>query len=424
MGAVTQDEDEFEFLNSNLWIKYTQSQYRTLDEIKYRLSQTGTLTKNWNETEKKIIKFRKAGAIPIFLHSIDKKFWFYPADCIYEKAHHIEKKGMELYQRIIGHQSFAKDFIVDAAIEEAITSAIYEGANSTRAKAKELIELNKTPKNKDEWMLLNNFKAMMWIKDHQEREVTLDVIKEVHAVVTKNTLSEDDVNFSGKFRNDRVFVWSGSDIKHEGISHEKVEVALKEAIEVTTKHMRYFPPLLKGMLLHYLIAYIHPFFDGNGRTARTLFYFKSMRNNLKFVELLSVSAYLKNHGKQYEKSFEKVKESEMDLTYFIDFNLDALKTALEKVSEKIEFLVKIANLKKTYELTDQQIGLLQRVALHKFRKYDIEKYAESIGKSREIARQELKQLAELKLLEEAKEGKKFVYTINSTNLEKEVARLP
>lgn len=221
------------------------------------------------------------------------------------------------------------------------------------------------PKNKDDWMLLNNFEAMLWIKKNHDKELSLSVLKEIHAIVTKNTLNEDDVNFSGKFRNDQVFIYKGPELKHEGVKYERVELALNEAITLTTKHSRYFPSLLKGILLHYLIAYIHPFFDGNGRTARTLFYFKAIRNNLRFVEILSISAYLKTQGKQYENSFEKAVKNQLDLTYFIDFNLDALKTALERVSEKVEYLLKINNLKMKMILTDQQVGLLQRLALTK-----------------------------------------------------------
>lgn len=411
-------KDDFEFLNSELWLKYTQQQYRTIDEIKYRHDQVGVSVGDWAEVKEKIVRCRKTGAIPLFLKSIDKKFWFYPADCIYEKAHHIEKMGIALYDRIIGQQAFASDFIIDATIEEAIASAIYEGANSTRAKAKELIESRAPPKNKDEWMLLNNYEAMMWIKQNHSQIISIDIIKEIHAIVTKNTLTEDDLNFSGKFRNDQVFVYRETELKHEGIKHEKIEDTLKEAIKLTTENTRYFPPLLKGVLLHYFLAYIHPFFDGNGRTARTLYYFKAIRNDLRFVEILSVSAYLKGHGKQYEKSFEKVMDNGLDLTYFIDFNLEALKTALEKVSAKVDFLFEINTLKQKLKLSEQQIGLLQKMALNKFRKYDIEKYAESIGKSREVARQELKHLLDLGLLEELKVGKKFVYKVKPDGLEK------
>lgn len=405
-------QEDFEFLNSAIWINYSQKQYRTPEEIKYRITQVEGKEEDWPEIKNKIARLRKTAAIPFFLKSIDKKFWFYPADCIYKKADDIEKLGSELYQKIVAQTAFANEFVLDATIEEAITSAIYEGANSTRAKAKKLIESKKIPKDKDEWMLYNNYHAMIWIKQTQKHSVNLDVFKELHGIVTTNTLTGDDINFSGRFRNDKVFVYSTSgEMKHEGVAHELLEKTINEAIDITIKNDRYFPKLLEGIILHYFSSYIHPFFDGNGRTARALFYFKAIKNDLKFIELLSISAYLKAHGKQYEKSFEKVVESDLDLTYFIDFNLDALLEALKKVSDKVDHLLKINSLKASLSLTGNQVGLLQRLALHKFRKYDIETYADSIKKSREIARQELKHLVNLGLLEETKESKKFVYKI-------------
>ncbi|MEO5971570.1 MAG: Fic family protein, partial [Bdellovibrionia bacterium] len=203
----------------------------------------------------------------------------------------------------------------------------------------------------------------------------------------------------------------------EGIRHQIIEQATDEAILLTTQNPRYVHPLLRGILLHYFIAYIHPFFDGNGRTARALFYFNSMRNNLDYVQLLSVSAYLKDHGFQYEKAFEKVLSNDLDVTYFIDFCLDSIHSALLAVSNKVKYLLKITELRENLNLTANQIGLLQRMALHKFRTINIEEYAQQINMSREIARQELKALTELGLVQESKLGKKLVYRINKSKLE-------
>lgn len=304
-------------------------------------------------------------------------------------------------------------------IEEAITSAIYEGANSTRAQAQELIASGETPKNKDEWMLLNNYKAMGFIKQHREKEITHAFIKEIHQIVTRNTLEGDDANDSGIFRDDRVYVRSASsEIRHEGIDFNLIEAAIDEVVELTTRNQRYFPKVIRGVLLHCFIAYIHPFFDGNGRTARALFYFKAMKNNLQFVELLSLSAYLKNHSSQYEKSFDKVIENDLDITYFIDFNLDALLHAITAVDKKVDYLLRITALREHLKISHNQIGLLQRLALNKFRKISIEEYAEKIDMSREIARQELKQLLSLNLLTEKKESKKFVYQVKKEELDK------
>lgn len=277
-----------------------------------------------------------------------------------------------------------------------MTSAIYEGAHSTRAQAQQLIASGNRPRNKDEWMLLNNFKAMTWIQEHRNEPVSAELILRLHQIVTQNTMDGDDANFSGKFRNDKVFVGS-----HEGIHHSRIQQAIHETITLTTENPRY----------------IHPFFEGNGRTARALFYFKAMRSKLEYIQLLSVSAYLKEHGSQYEKAFEKVVSNDFDITYFIDFCLDSIHSALIAVSRKVAYLLRVNGLQEKVKLSPNQIGLLQRMALQKFRTVSIEDYAAQIGKSREIARQELKALFEIGLVDESKNGKKLVYSINKTKLE-------
>lgn len=408
----------FEFLNSAGWVAHTHQQYRTPEEILYRLRSENLERAEQIKLQEEIILHRKMNAIPFFIETLDKKFWFFPSDSILQKAQDIEKLGNQLHQKITENPDFKEEFMRDSKVEEAITSAIYEGANSTRAKAQELIESGNAPKNKDEWMLINNFHAMNWIKNNLDKPLTHELVLDLHRIVTQNTHEGDDANFSGKFRNDTVYVRSNGGVKHEGIPFAKINPTLNEVVRLTTQHPRYFPKIIRGMLIHYFIAYIHPFFDGNGRTARALFYFKSMKNNLNFVELLSVSAYLKNNGRQYEKSFDKVIDNGLDMTYFIDFNLDALLEAIRIVEKKVIYLTSIPKLKNVLNVSNTQIGLLQRLSLNKFRMVSIEDYAAQMKKSREISRQELKELSDLNLIEETKLGKKFVYKVMKSNLDK------
>jgi len=411
-------KNDFEFLNSEVWLKYTQARYVPLKDIKWRLEKLGIDKTSWPRLQETIERYRKVGAIPFSLKSIGENFWYFPSDSIIQKIHTIESLGNKLFDKIEYQKTFKEEFLVNAAVEEAITSAIYEGANSTRSKAKALIASGDQPKNKDEWMLINNYQVMLWIKKNEHLEVSKNLILKLHEIVTKNTLEGDDANYCGKFRDDVVYVGK----KHEGIKFELIDDAVSEVIETVFTHPRFLHGLIRGILLHYFIAYIHPFFDGNGRTARTLFYFKAMKHNLKFVELLSVSAHLKEHGKKYENSFDLVKENDNDITYFIDFCLDSLVAALKKVEEKVEYLIDIGILKDVYSLSYGQVSLLQKMALNKHCAISIEQHAEALGKSREISRRELKNLLKIGFLQEVKKGKKFVYYIQSKKLKEDVRK--
>lgn len=408
-------KNNFDFLSSEIWIKYTQENYSTLEDIKYRLDSMGVPRNEWDDIKIQTQNHRKLASIPFYFKDLDKTFWFYPADTIQKKLKEIESRGTELFNKIKNNIKIKNDFLKNSKIEEAITSSIYEGANSSRAKAKELISLNIEAKTKDEYMLINNYKVMEWIKLNSNKNLTVELIKQIHSIVTEHTLTGVDKSFSGKFRNDKVFV---SD--HEGVDFKKIESSLDGAILLSTETKRYIHPLIKGILLHYFIAYIHPFFDGNGRCARTLFYFKCIKNSLDFVELLSVSASLKDRGKKYSNLFKEVKAHDNDLTYFIDFCLDSLIYALDKVEDKVCYIFNIANLKSEYQLKDTQIVLLQRLALNKFIKITSDSYAKDLSKTREFARQELKYLFSKKFLKEEKISKKLVYSVDSKYLKSKV----
>jgi len=110
----------------------------------------------------------------------------------------------------------------------------------------------------------------------------------------------------------------------------------------------------------------------------------------------------------------------LDMTYFVDFCLDSLMAALVKVENKINYLLKIENLVDHLGINFNQVSLLQRMALNKYKAINIEEYATIINKSREISRKELKDLLKKGLLKEEKRGKKFIYFVESKRLRKKV----
>ncbi len=405
----------FEFLNNPVWIEYTQKKYLPVNDIQYRLNKLGISQRMWPELRKKIQDYRKRQAVPIFLSCLNKKFWFFESDLIKKKIYNIRSMGDNLWFQIQNYAQIKTEFLKDMYVEEALASAIYEGANSTRAQAKFLLLSEQEPKNKDEYMLLNNLSAMNWIKNHHKYPLSKNTVLKIHKIITNNTLEEG----AGKFRNDKVYIGA-----HEGIPFEKIDRSVEEVIALLNKPTRYlYDGLLAGILLHYFIAYIHPFFDGNGRTARTLFYFYSIKNRLDFMNLISISSDLKRSGKQYEKSFNLVKEYDLDITYFIIFFLNSLDKGLKLVQNKVDYLIKIALRKKDLAITTDQVLLLQKLAINKFLKLTIEEYSKEVKKSREFARKNLLYLLSKGFLNMETIQNKFFFRINKEGLKNKIDQL-
>ena len=159
-------------------------------------------------------------------------------------------------------------------MEEAISSSQMEGASTTRKKAKEMIEQDKKPKNKSEKMILNNFITMKYIVQHKSEDLTPENLLYIHKLITNNTL--EDLEDEGKFReNNDVHVvnHSNSEIVHTPPLESELEKLINDlCIFFNTDSEEFIHPIIKGCIIHFMIGWIHPFTDGNGRTARAIFY--------------------------------------------------------------------------------------------------------------------------------------------------------
>lgn len=101
-------------------------------------------------------------------------------------------------------------------------------------------------------------------------------------------------------------------------------------------HDIFIHPLVKASIVHFMIGYIHPFADGNGRTARALFYWYLLRKGYWLTEYLSISRLILKTKGQYARAFRYTEIDDNDLTYFILFNLKITKQAFGELKEYIE----------------------------------------------------------------------------------------
>ncbi|MDO5460629.1 MAG: Fic family protein, partial [Bacteroidales bacterium] len=81
---------------------------------------------------------------------------------------------------------------------------------------------------------------------------------------------------------------------------------------------------MRAIIIHFMIAYIHPFVDGNGRTARALFYWYMLRKGYWLTEFLSISRVIYRSKKGYEKAYLYTENDDNDIGYFIIYNLRTL----------------------------------------------------------------------------------------------------
>ncbi|MDD1728796.1 MAG: Fic family protein [Methanospirillum sp.] len=231
-----------------------------------------------------------------------------------------------------------KRYIISSLIEEAISSSILEGAVTTRKEAREMIEQRKKPKNHGEQMVLNNFETLQFIIQKQSESLTPDLLLEIQRVVTKDTIDPEDVDHFRKRNGVRVVDTSTGTVLHTPPNYQEIEEYILNLCKFanTDDDEKFIHPIIKAIIIHFLIRYIHPFNDGNGRTARSLFYWYCLSRGYWLMEYLSISKnILKSRGK-YAKAYLYTEYDGFDLTYFIRYQIDCMDDALSDLISYIE----------------------------------------------------------------------------------------
>ena len=172
-------------------------------------------------------------------------------------------------------------------------------------------------------------------------------------------------------------------------------------------------PLVRAIILHYWLAYDHPFVDGNGRTARALFYWSMLRSGYWLFEFISISVGLVRAPAKYEMAFLYTQTDENDLTYFLLHQLDIVKTALDELHKYLvtnEKRVKeTERLLESYMLNHRQQALAAHALRHPQHQYTIEAHQSSHRVTYQTARTDLLDMELKGLLRSTKVRKRLVF---------------
>jgi Fic family protein len=213
-------------------------------------------------------------------------------------------------------------YIVNSLIEEAITSSQLEGASTSRGVAKEMIRSGRAPRDKSERMILNNYRAMRRVSELRHKRLSPELVCELHRIVTDGTLADPDS--AGRIQEnpdpaDRVAVYGDTDqVIHRPPPVDQLHDRLELLCQFANGELSgpWVPPVVRALTIHFMVGYDHYFEDGNGRTARALFYWSMLRQGYWLTEFLTISSILKKAPAQYARSFVMTEQDEGDLTHF------------------------------------------------------------------------------------------------------------
>jgi Fic family protein len=411
--------DRMELLFSNM-TPIWKNRYLHWHKLQYREPPQGLTTKEWWTA----IKLARNGQ----LRQIDLKdtqggpFRFGMPDPVLEYLHKVDQKAGGQIQTLdddVIDSGTKEKYLIHSLIEEAITSSQLEGATSTRRVAKEMIRTARPPKDKSEQMILNNYLTMRLIKDKASEPLSIEMILDLHRHLSENTL--DDPSAVGRFRNEkeeiRIYdnMAMGENILHNPPPAEQLKERIQTLCDFANGRtpLFYIHPVIRAIILHFWLAYDHPFIDGNGRCARALFYWSMLRQGYWLCEYLSISQILRKAPSQYARSFLYTESDDNDLTYFILYNLNVLIRAIDElhcyVTARSSELKSVGRLLKKYNLNHRQIELLQHALRHDDAVYTIKAHQNTNNIVYQTARTDLLGLEKLKFLEKRQSGKELVF---------------
>lgn len=305
-----------------------------------------------------------------------------------------------------------ESYLNNALMEESIFSSMIEGATTTRIKAKDMLRKNKKPKNKSEQMILNNYKTIQYISDNQDDDISIDKLYEIHRLVADNTLDTEDV---GVFRNnDEVHVMNEltGEIVHTPPKHKELDALMQSFCDFFNNNPKedFIHPIVKGSILHFLIGYIHPFVDGNGRTARAIFYWYLLKNGYWLTEYLSISRVIMKTKVQYEKAYIYTEIDDMDVTYFIHYQVKILMRAFEElktyVANKKKEQTKLSKYLKLENINERQATILQKIEDDENRFFTVKEIENTFSVTNQTARTDIEELVDREFLKKVAVNKK------------------
>ena len=335
-----------------------RGRYPHWDQMRHRQPPEGlTLEEWWLATA--LSRANDARLLPFTAIDGDP-FRFTYIDRIQELVHRIDQQASGRIETddIVANVGSRNRYLVSSLVEEAITSSLLEGAATTRRVAKQLLRTGRQPRDPGERMVFNNYLAMQRAVELASSEEPLapEHVLELHRIVTDGTL--DDPSEAGRLQRPgekRVFVdWEGV-LLHQPPPAEELPDRLEQLCAFANGEVGdgFLHPVVRAVLLHFGIGYDHPFVDGNGRTARALFYWSMLRSGYWLAQYVSISSILRKATREYVLSYLHVETDPNDVTYFVVHQLEVLERAIDELRAYLA--------RKTSEITEVE-RLLRGVA--------------------------------------------------------------
>lgn len=401
-------------------IKEINNSYLYWDKIKYKKVEDLDPYKIWSTVKLlRRINYQQ-------IQFSNTKFSYYATDYIQKSLHEFDMHiGGTMGAKSIIPDADKEQYLISSIMEEAISSSLIEGANTTRKKAKDMLRKETRPKNKSEQMIVNNYLTINYILKHKDESLTPEKLLHIHQLMCRKTLENPQEEGTFRQTNDiYVINHRTSEIAHTPIEHTQIDTFIHELCLFFNQDSHDFiHPIVKGIIMHFMIGWIHPFTDGNGRTARALFYWYLLKKGYWLTEYLSISKIIQGSKSHYENAYLYTENDDNDLSYFITYHLSVMHKAFESlksyIQQKQKENIKLASFIKLPNINERQAHILKMLYDEPEAIFSVKEIQNRFSVANLTARTDLTTLAEkgyLEIIQVNKVKQNFIRSKNFNQL--------
>lgn len=403
---------------ANMSVSTVNGKYLHWDQLRHRPPPDDLTSEEW-WAALKLARSQSRKQLP-FIDTEGVRLTYMLTDEALSMLHRIDRfaSGNIEAPDAITNEATRNRYLISSLMEEAIASSLLEGAATTRRDAKRLLRSGRRPNTAAEQMVVNNYMTMRMIRSDLDAPLTVQMILEIHRTVTEGTLDrlEDAgrMQAPGEGRVDIGDPVDGTIVFHQPPPAEDLPKLLDELVAFanTVDDEPFVHPVVRAIGLHFWLSYIHPFVDGNGRTARALFYRSMLRQGYWLTEYISISRLLLEAPTQYGRSFLYTETDEADMTYFLLHQLKVLCRAIDELLAYLETKVTDVRrvqraLRSVESLNHRQLALLSDALVHPDTVHTFESHKTTYNVSYQTARADLLDLTNLGFLEKSKVSRQF-----------------
>lgn len=210
---------------------------------------------------------------------------------------------------------------IKAAEEEIACSSAIESIDFNRESIRNILK-GYAPKDEMENRILGQKKGLEFISDINNK-ITEENLYKLYMLTVGEFLDEENKLKNGSFyRGDSVFIVSDK-LEHSGLDHKKIPEYMKSFIKFINED-NVEDDLVKASVIHFYLAFVHPYFDGNGRMARLLHLWFLIQKGYKTTLFVPFSSFIQKNKSGYYSSFTLIEENYkisgfIDVTPFIKY---------------------------------------------------------------------------------------------------------